>query len=109
MPRSRERFTIGLALSISTIHSSELPKDIVPRQMRETWSPVGPSWEYCIERRGRSTRFPCLRVPWVGRGDLQKEMGTHQTSNSLTVSRLSSVRCSGLFSGWSDTLDLEYR
>src|SRR5439155_1991135 len=65
MPRSRERFTIGLALSISTIHSSELPKDIVPRQMRETWSPVGPSWEYCIERRGRSTRFPCLRVPWV--------------------------------------------
>src|SRR5881296_622477 len=48
-PRSRARFTIGLALSISTIHSSELPKDIVPRQMRETCSPVDPSRVYSIE------------------------------------------------------------
>src|SRR5438552_18816192 len=61
MPRSRERFTIGLALSISTIHSSELPKDIVPRQMRETWSPVGPSWEYCIERQGRIDPIPMIK------------------------------------------------
>src|SRR5207244_13053437 len=105
MPRSRERFTIGLALSISTIHSSELPKDIVPRQMRETWSPVGPSWEYCIERQRRSTRFPCLRVPWVCPADLQKKMGTHQTSNSLTIPRVRSFRCSGLFARWSHTLD----
>src|SRR5437762_14282009 len=105
MPRSRERFTIGLALSISTIHSSELPKDIVPRQMRETWSPVGPSWEYCIERRGRSTRFLMFKSPMVCPGDLQKKVGTHQTSNSLTISRLSSFRCSGLFARWSNTLD----
>src|SRR5437016_8368832 len=61
MPRSRARFTIGRALSISTIHSSELPKDIVPRQMRETWSPVGPSWEYCIERQGRIDPIPMFK------------------------------------------------
>src|SRR5213078_4253827 len=109
MPRSRERFTIGLALSISTIHSSELPKDIVPRQMRETWSPVGPSWEYCIERRGRSTRFLMFKSSMVCPGDLQKKMGTHQTSNSLTISRLSSFRCSGLFARWSNTLDHNIR
>src|SRR5438094_2145140 len=50
-PRSRARFTIGLALSISIIHSSELPKDIVPRQMRNTCSPVDPSRLFSIEPR----------------------------------------------------------
>src|SRR5205807_5336859 len=56
-PRSRARFTIGRALSISTIHSSELPKDIVPRQMRETSSPVKPSRVYSIELLPRTGRL----------------------------------------------------
>src|SRR5438132_8367844 len=47
-PRSSARFTIGLALSISTIHSSVLPKDMVPKQIRETCRPVEPSRVYCI-------------------------------------------------------------
>src|SRR2546425_13228985 len=47
-PRSIARFTIGLALSISTIHSSVLPKDMVPKQIRETCRPVEPSCVYCI-------------------------------------------------------------
>ncbi len=51
-PRSRARFIIRLALSISIIHSSELPKDIVPRQMRDTCNPVDPSRLYSIEPRG---------------------------------------------------------
>src|SRR5207249_2278989 len=47
-PRSTARFTIGFAFSSSTIDSSELPNDIVPRQIRETCSPVDPSRVYCI-------------------------------------------------------------
>src|SRR5437773_10781000 len=96
MPRSRERFTIGLALSISTIHSSELPEDIVPRQMRETWSPVGPSWEYCIERGGRSTRYLMFKSSMVCPGDLQKKLGMYQTSNRLTIARFIYVLASAV-------------
>src|SRR2546425_7961825 len=47
-PRSSARLTIGVALSISTIHSSVLPKDMVPKQIRETCRPVDPSLVYCI-------------------------------------------------------------
>src|SRR6266571_2194193 len=65
-PRSRARFTIGLALSISTIHSSELPKDIVPRQMRDTCKPVDPIRLYCIEPDlGASKVELGLRIPWT--------------------------------------------
>src|SRR6266487_2739080 len=64
-PRSRARFTIGLALSISIIHSSELPKDIVPRQIRDTCSPVDPSRLCSIEHRRLFESLLRLRVPWT--------------------------------------------
>src|SRR5436309_14603368 len=41
-------FYYWFCFSSSTIHSSELPNDIVPRQIRETCSPVDPRRVYCI-------------------------------------------------------------